>query len=627
MYNIKLLTIRLGLLLILYSVCRLLFLAFNYGVFQSLIGREIFTTFAIGLRFDISAICLTNSIFITCSVLPHPWQHIRRYQRFLKLLFLATNIPFLILNVIDLEYSRFVGQRLTLSVLDLRGDLSDQIGQLALHYWYLGAIAGLLISLLWYLYPQPPPVSKAATTKARSWIWIRELLVMAVVLSLAVIGGRGGWQQKSLTLAHADVFGAFSLGHLALNSSFTLIKSQEGCGPRSLPKVRFFASDAELKQELNLSGPPAYPREHRRDNIVIIIIESLGAEDVGRGNPNYGFTPFLDTVASKGIFFRNNFANAHRSIDALPSILAGLPSLSDSSFRCSMNKELHGVGSLLKEHGYDTSFFHGGRNGTMYFDVFSKRMGFDRYFGLNEYPDPADSDGIWGIYDEPFLQFAARELSRRKAPFVSVIFTLTSHNPYKLPAQYQGVFPKGDSRIHESIGYTDHALKKFFETAEKMPWYENTLFIVTGDHTEVTRKTFSNTLDAYRVPLIFFHPARKLPEVNPAKITQHADIAPSVMDYLGIKTNRLLPFGRSVFNPSPDGLALNQVNGRYWLAHKNYYVEYRIDGPSWLYDLGRDPLLESPVTDQIEVKSALERRLQAYIQWFNNGLAENRLYR
>jgi len=627
MYNIQLLTIRLGLLLILYSVCRLLFLAFNYAAFQNLTGREIFATFAIGLRFDISAICLTNSVFITCSVLPHPWQQIRWYQRFLKLLFLATNIPFLILNVIDLEYSKFVGQRLTLSVLDVRGDLSDQIGQLALHYWYLAAIAGLLITLLWYLHPEPPPIPKPATTKAGFWIWIRGVLVMAVVLSLAVIGGRGGWQQKSLSLAHADVFEAIGLGHLALNSSYTLIKSRQGCDPRSLPKVRFFASDAELKQELNLGGPPAYPREHRRDNIVIIIIESLGAEDMGRGDPNDGFTPFLSTVASKGIFFRNNFANAHRSIDALPSILAGLPSLSDSSFRCSMHKELHGVGSLLKEQGYDTSFFHGGRNGTMYFDVFSKRMGFDQYFGLNEYPDPADSDGIWGIYDEPFLQFAARELSRRKAPFVSVIFTLTSHNPYKLPAQYRGVFPKGDSRIHESIGYTDHALRKFFETVEKMPWYENTLFIVTGDHTEVTRKTFSNTLDAYRVPLIFFHPARKLPEVNPAKITQHADIAPSVIDYLGIKTNRLLPFGRSVFNPSPDGLALNQVNGRYWLAHQNYYMEYRIDGLSRLYDLGQDPLLKSPVTDQLEVKSELERKLQAYIQWFNNGLAENRLYR
>lgn len=617
---------RLGLLLLFYSLCRLLFFAFNFDAYKDLPITELFTSFGIGLRFDIAVICLTNSIFITLSVLPHPWQQVPWYQRFLKVMFLATNIPFLIVNVIDLEYFKFIGQRTTLSVLDLRRDIADQIGQLVLHYWHLGVIVGLLAFLLPYFYPQYPADSRPETIKAGPWITMWRVLVMAVVLLLAVIGGRGGWQQKALNLAHANVFAAGNLGHLALNSTYTLIRSQRGCDPKSLPRVRFFASDGELKQELNFT-PPALPKERLRDNIVIIIVESLGVESVGAGNPGRSFTPFLDTLASKGVFFRNNFANAHRSVDALPSILAGLPSLSDSSYRCSLNKDLHGLGSLLKEHSYDTSFFHGGRNGTMFFDVFSKRMGFDRYFGLNEYPNPADSDGIWGIYDEPFLQFAARELSRRNTPFITVIFTLTSHNPYKLPAEYEGVFPKGDARIHESIGYSDHALRRFFESAETMPWYKNTLFILTGDHTEVTRKTFANPIDSYRVPLILFHPARKLPQVDQNKITQHADIPPTVMDYLGIDTRLLLPFGRSVFHPSLDGLAVNHVNGRYWIARKNYYLDYRLDGPSELYDLEQDPLLKSPITGQPNVKRELERKLQAYIQWFNNGLAENRLYR
>jgi phosphoglycerol transferase MdoB-like AlkP superfamily enzyme len=251
-------------------------------------------------------------------------------------------------------------------------------------------------------------------------------------------------------------------------------------------------------------------------------------------------------------------------------------------------------------------------------------MGFDRYYGLNEYPNPTDSDGIWGIYDEPFLQFMAQELVQYKEPFASVMFTLSSHTPFKIPPQYQGVFPTGENPMIEAVAYTDHALKKFFATVEKMPWYKNTLFVITGDHTSSPKRTHARMLDAYRVPLILFHPGGKLPKVDPERIAQHADIGPTLMDFLGIVTDRVLPFGHSIFDPSFEGLALSQINGTYWMAHKGYYLEYRMHQPSKLFELAR---LDSPITDKPEVKQQLEKKLEAYIQYFNRGLAENKLYR
>src|SRR5262249_40471257 len=217
-------------------------------------------------------------------------------------------------------------------------------------------------------------------------------------------------------------------------------------------------SEEELKTQF---APPASARAgaERRDNVVIIIVESLSAQYTGMGEPTRGYTPFLDELGKKGILFKNHFADARRSIDAPPAILAGLPHLVDETFYCAQQKQLVGIGSLLKEHGYRTSFFHGGRNGTMYFDIFSKRMGFDNYYGLNEYPNRRDYDGTWGIYDEPFLQFVGRELTSYKEPFASVVFTLSSHNPYKIPAQYEGVFRKGELPILESVGYVDYSMK------------------------------------------------------------------------------------------------------------------------------------------------------------------------
>jgi phosphoglycerol transferase MdoB-like AlkP superfamily enzyme len=624
MARIKLLTLRLGLLLLLYTVARALFLVFNVQSYHQENLGGILGAFAIGLRFDVAAICRINLPFIIFSMLPGPVFQKVWYQKLLKILFLICNIPFLIINVVDLEYFKFTGQRSSLSLLDMSSDILDQVGQLSFHYWYLVVIAGVLVFLLHRFFPERVSVAVPNAARSKPRMWVFESLAMAMVVGLAVLGMRGGWQSRPLTAGFGEAGDRPSLSFLALNSSYTLLSSQRKCDAKSLNRVRFFSTDEELKKALppkNLAGSPVVPR---RDNIVIIIVESLSAEYTGIGNSGRGYTPFLDELAKRGLAFRNGFANGRRSIDAPPAILAGLPHLRDETFFCTQFKELHGIGSLLKEQGYDTSFFHGGKNGTMYFDVFSQRMGFDRYYGLNEYPKPEDSDGVWGVPDEPMLQFLAQEMNQRKQPFATVLFTLSMHNPYILPKGYEGVFPKGELPIHEIVGYFDHALKKFFETAEKMPWYKNTLFVITGDHIGPPQSIAPRLIDNFRVPLIFFHPGHSLPKVKPDMLAQHVDIKPTLLDFLGIATDRTLPFGRSIFDPANDGLALGQENGVYWLAHRNYYLEYKIHGPSHLFALAN---MASPMSGKLEVKEQMERRLKAYIQWFNTGLAENKLYR
>lgn len=621
MARLKLLSLRLGLLLLLYAALRALFLCFNLQSFHQEAPREIVDAFLVGLRFDVSAISLINCAFIFFSLLPGPLWERGWYQTALKALFFVSNVPFLVMNVVDVEYFKFTGQRSTSSLLDMKADIGPQLGQLAFHYWYLVLAGALLIAAFYYFIPERAPAPGGKTTPAK---WARDALVLIAVVPLVVVGSRGGLQGKILSTVQADVFDGMSLSHLALNSSFTLLHSRPGCDARTLPQFRFFATDEELKKEF---PPPRFsprPGSGRLDNVVIIIVESLSAQYTGMGDPGRGYTPFLDDLGqNRGILFQNHFADGRRSIDAPPAILAALPHLVDETFYCAQQKRLTGIGSLLKERGYTTSFFHGGRNGTMYFDVFSKRMGFDRYYGLNEYPDPADSDGIWGIYDEPFLQFVDRELSGYKEPFASVIFTLSSHNPYKIPPEYDGVFPKGDLPILESVGYMDHALAKFFESAAKMPWYKNTLFVITGDHTAAPRTTYKRLIDAYRVPLILFHPGGGLPKVDARKIVQHVDIAPTILDFLGMDPGRLLPFGHSVFDPVFGGLAFSQLNGNYWIAENKHFLEYHVHGTRKLFELGRP---DAPVTDKLEIEERLVRKLQAYMQRFNRGLAEDKLY-
>jgi len=615
--RLKVLLANLVLILALYTISRLLFMALNFQSYKEIPLHEIAKAFLVGGRFDIAAICRINAPFILLSLLPFGFVDKSWYRGLLKALFLVANIPFLLINVVDFEYIKFTGQRSSLSLLDMGQDISDQIGQLAFHYWYLAAIAGALVFVLYYFSHK---WDYESSTKSPSH-WAADLLVMFLVVSLAVIGGRGGVQRRRLTPALAAVGDKESLTQLALNSTYTMINSQQKCD--GMKPVHYFSSEAELAQQFPPRHPPAGNLGGAGKNIVIIIVESLSLKFTGIGNPGHGYTPFLDSLAKKGLFFKNGFANGRRSIDAPPSILAGLPHLRDETFFCAEFKTLYGLGTLFKSRGYNTSFFHGGKNGTMFFDVFSRRMGFDDYYGLNEYPNPQDSDGIWGIYDEPYLQYFARQLSRRPQPFASVLFTLSIHNPYQIPPQYENTLPKGELPIHRTVAYFDQALKHFFATAETMPWYKNTLFVIVGDHIAPPQKLPPRMIDTYRVPIIFYYPGGKLPPVDPDRIVEHVDISPSLLDFTGIATEKVMPFGHSIFDSSYPGLALGQSGENFWIADRQYYLEYRQNGHAQLFATQK---LDMPVTDKPEVQAQLERKLKARIQWFTNGLVENRLY-
>jgi phosphoglycerol transferase MdoB-like AlkP superfamily enzyme len=615
--RLKVLLANLGLLLALYTISRLLFLALNIHSYNQLPLHELVEAFVVGARFDIAAICRVNAPFIVLSLLPFGFVDKSWYRGFLKAVFLIANLPFLLLNVVDYEYLKFTGQRSSLSLLDMAGDIPDQISQLAFHYWYLAAIAAGLFFALFYCSQK---WHSAPRTKSTSH-WAYEVLILVLAVSLAVIGGRGGLQRRRLTTALAEVADKESLSQLALNSTYTMINSQHKCD--GMTPLHYFANEADMTKQFPPSNLPARKLTGAPKNIVIIIVESLSAEYTGIGNPGHGYTPFLDSLAEKGIYFKNGFADGRRSIDAPPSILAGLPHLRDETFFCTQFKTLHGIGSILKSQGYNTSFFHGGRNGTMSFDTFSRRMGFDDYYGLNEYPKPQDSDGIWGIYDEPYLQYFAEQLSHRPQPFASVVFTLSTHNPYKVPPQYEHSLPKGELPIHRTVGYFDHALQHFFATAESLPWYKNTLFVITGDHIGPPQTISPRMLDSYRVPIVFYFPGGDLPAVNRDRIVQHVDIGPSLLDFTGMPTEQTLPFGHSIFDSAYPGLAIGQKDGNFWIADAQYYLEYRQNAPSKLFARAK---LDTPLTEKADVRARLESALKAHIQWFTNGLIEDRLY-
>jgi hypothetical protein len=601
-----------------------LFFACNYHRFSGVSATEIATAFLQGVRFDLAAVAAINFLFTLLTFLPRRLGPAPAWERLTKIMFLALNTPFLIINVIDLEYFQFTGRRSTLELLGIAGDAAVQPLMVARYYWPLALLGLALFAALFFLYGKAPAKAPMEGRRATIPSWLLNLLC-AVAFSIIAI--RGGLQMKPLAPAQAMPASPGDLGQLALNSSFTVLKSYN---QRRLPRVHYFDSRTDLLQFLRpfVEGRKIIPDEPRRDNIVILVLESFAAEYLGAGNGGARYTPFLDSLAGQSLFFPHNYANGRRSIEAMPSILAGLPSLMPDALLESIyqNNQLLGLGSLLTPRGYTCSFFHGAQKGTMRFDTFMRRAGIPHYFGLKEYPDRADFDGNWGILDEPYLQYVARELSRQTPPFAATVFTLSSHHPYPVPDKYRGRFKRGTLAIHESIGYADFAVEQFFATARQQPWYSNTLFIITGDHTQkLETPEYLNPLGEYRVPLLFFHPRSQFPGVDTHRVTQQVDILPSVLDYLRVQPDRRLLFGRSVFREG-EGRAFLYDNGRYWLVRGQRALEFTPEGGTRLFDLAHDRQLRSPLPVGAAASSDLEREAQALVQYFNNGMIDNNLY-
>jgi phosphoglycerol transferase MdoB-like AlkP superfamily enzyme len=408
---------------------------------------------------------------------------------------------------------------------------------------------------------------------------------------------------------------------VVLNTPFTIFRT---LSKKEDLKKQIFFNENTLSQIYQPYMELTSSQKFDKKNVVIIILESFGKENIGLEFNGRKLTPFLDSLLTQGRYYSNAFANGLKSIDAVPSVITSIPCLMEISYISSpfsFNK-VDGFNNILKKQGYHTAFFHGAFNGSQNFNEFAKIAGYNQYFGKNEYSGPESFDGKWGVFDEEFLQFTAEKLTTFRPPFFATIFTLSSHVPYTIPEKYQNQFPKGNRKIHESVAYSDYALRKFFETAKKQSWYKNTLFILTPDHTSRGEKPkeYNTGTGDYTIPILFFDPSNPSLKNEETKLFEQIDILPEVLQYLHF-SGKIFSFGNA-----PDQetrLVANFSEGVYRFIIDDYYLIF--DGTKILnvYDYKKDRLLQNPLKNYPAQK--LESQIKAYIQQYNNRMIDNQL--
>lgn len=470
--------------------------------------------------------------------------------------------------------------------------------------------------------------------KGAGWL---ALVAGVALISTAPIGGWRHRDIRPIAISNANAHTERPVETaLVLNTPFTMIRS---IGNVPFVDPQYYTDKGELDRIFTPVHLPADSLTKRRKNLCVIIIESFGREYIGAmnedilGTTDKGFTPFTDSLLQHCAWWRYSYDNGQKSIDGMPSILASIPSFVRPFIVTpqAVNK-LKGIPGALKEMGYSSAFFHGARTGSMGFDGFARSIGFDQYFGREDfYEDPRfgaekDFDGYWAVWDEPFLEWYALKMSEMPEPFMTAVFTASNHHPFKVPEKYEGKFPEGSMEIHKTVGYTDNALRSFFAMAKTQPWYDNTIFVITNDHTNMRGyDEYRSDIGAFYGPVLFFDPSGNIVPGKRDGIVQQIDIMPTMLDYLGYD-KPYIAFGCDILNtPEADQWAVNYTNGIYQYVKGGYVLQFDGERPMALYAITDHLQSHNLLPGEEAIASAMARELKAIIQSYMDRMLTDSL--
>jgi phosphoglycerol transferase MdoB-like AlkP superfamily enzyme len=616
------LILNLVLAMVIFMICRFLFYAENHTLYSDISSAQWQNILRGGVQFDLTAMLYLNSLLILLFTIPCHLKGERTY-RLGRILFVVLNGVGVLMNLADAVYFQFTGRRTTGSIFQefsAEGNLGSVIGHELINHWYLLLSAILLIAMLYFGYRTPQPLRKGKLPT----YYIAKTILFVIAIYLTICGIRGGFGSyvRPITLSNANQYTTKqSETALVLNTPFSVIRT---INKKAYPTPQFFKNE-ELDSFFSPIHQPNDSLPFIKKNVVIIIWESLGREYIGSLNNSFGknyesYTPFLDSLIQNCLTFQYTFSNGRKSIDAMPSILSSIPHIIEPFIvsNYSLNK-VDGIAAALNSKGYHSAFFHGAPNGSMGFEAFAKKIGFKEYYGMTEYEQEkgeGDFDGTWAIWDEPFLQYYAEKMGEFPEPFVTSIFTASSHHPFVVPKEYEDVFPKGELAIHQPMRYTDNAFRKFFETIKESKWYDNTLFVITGDHTNMTNHTFYTTdVGSFCVPVIFFDPSGEIVQKGITdKIAQQIDIMPTILAALHYD-EPFVAFGQDLFStPQEESFAITYNGGIYQFIQNGYNLQFDGEKTAALYALN-DSTQQNNLKG-LEEKPEMEQKLKAIIQQY-----------
>ena len=639
------LAMRIALVYIALGLLRIIFYVFNQSFLGALTWHEIPALLRGSLMFDTANICYAFGLFVLLSLIPLRGRESRGYQKMLFWIFTFFTLVIVFFNTADTIYFQNVKKRATIDEFYYAGNDNTILIMLkaAAENWYTVILGFLVLPLSMWLYRRIP--YNATRIRSNMAYYATCCIILFGAITLLVVGMRGGVGRaiRPITLSNAAQFAKTpQKASIVLCNPFCIIRTM---GNKKPHYIKYFSPEelsAIYSPLHNIPSAPALQAEDRGfesqkgKNIVVFILESFSYEHSAYLNPELypgeeSYMPFLDSLMQQGYVFRRAYSNGHKSIEALPSVMASIPSFKTPfAVMPQALSPMDGLGKLLGKEGYSTWFFNGSVERSMGFVAYARLAGIDNIRTRENYEaarGTKDFDNFWGIWDEPFLNYMAAELSSAPQPFLASAFTLSSHHPFIVPGKYESVLPEGRTKVQKPVAYTDRAMRGFFEYARTQDWYENTIFVMVADH--VSSETYSPVTEtsAGNTHILYFiyTPDGSLKGDNPS-VTQQIDIMPTLLGLMDYNAP-YFAFGRDALasdsNSRVEPFAINYTGTVFqWITDSMTYLfdEKNIIGT---YDLAKDPMQQDDLTSGAsDVQQWQENRAKAFIQTYYQSIEQ-----
>jgi phosphoglycerol transferase MdoB-like AlkP superfamily enzyme len=357
----------------------------------------------------------------------------------------------------------------------------------------------------------------------------------------------------------------------------------------------------------------------KRLNVVLVSVESLGAEFLGAYGDARGLTPHLDRLARESLWFSRVYATGNRTVRGLEALSLALPPTPGQSIvRRPNNDLLFSLGSVFEDLGYATLFAYGGYG---YFDNMNAFFDANDYRAIDRRSIPAKNiefENVWGVADEHLYDQVLAEIEQEKAarpgrPVFVHVMTTSNHRPYTYPAGRIDI-ASGSGR-EGAVKYTDYAIGRLLERARQRPWFDDTVFVITADHGASARGTSRIPVDKYLIPVFVYAPKHVAPR-RVDRLMSQIDIAPTLLGLLELRYYTKF-LGRDLLNSPPETdrafvanfQTLGYLKGDELavLQPKRKVEVFRLEGAEHIQVRATDPLLAHEAIAFYQVASFLFR--------------------
>lgn len=514
----------LSICLIFFGIQRLLFLLIFYSQFSESPFIEFVKAFLIGALTDgIASIYFLLPMWLILLFFNIEHKIIKR----IALAWFLIGFTFAcILNLSDLGYYPVTKKRMGGELLDILPEIPALLGSYLQDYWYLVIVLIGFVIIAFLVFKKQLNHYKNVDQKT-SWKLVNVLIVIFVFFSIM----RGGYGTRPFMPFDIPSKVDPELQWLASNTPFQLLHTIDN----ECIKIETYFNEEQAEKMIGFEKQ-FESKEFKKKNILFIILESFCSERIGIFNPSIkNYTPFMDSLLSNARTYKYGMANGRMTIDALPSVLSGIPSYMEKNYCYSgyNNNNVHAISSLLENEGYHNAFFYGGLKTTFGFENFMNINFTKNYYDQEDFDSHYENIG-WGVDDHIFLPFIATKLKTLPQPFCASFLTLSLHHPFPIPEPYKTLLDSIKDPVKKSMKYTDLSLQIFFDQIKNEAWYKNSIIAICADHTSGWFGNYEgNPVNEFAIPISFLAVGdTAFNKVQDQSISQ-IDMYPTILDYLG----------------------------------------------------------------------------------------------